>query len=175
MTPMAEPSPAGATPLTDVVVEDDRWAAIDLPGLSETAAAATLGHLGLAPGDWEISVLGCDDTRIAALNADFRNRPGPTNVLSWPSAERGAHAPGAIPAPPRPGADPGLGDIAIAYDSCAREAAAAGKPLEAHATHLLVHATLHLLGYDHVRDPDATLMEGTEVRILGKLGLSDPY
>ncbi|MGR3313373.1 MAG: rRNA maturation RNase YbeY, partial [Roseovarius indicus] len=60
-------------------------------------------------------------------------------------------------------------------DTCAREAEAAGKPMADHVTHLVVHALLHLLGYDHVRDQDATLMEATEVAILGKLGLPDPY
>ncbi|WP_397541349.1 rRNA maturation RNase YbeY [Roseovarius salis] len=161
--------------LTDLMIEDDRWREVDLAGLAERAARVTLIDLGLEPGDWEISVLGCDDLRIRALNADFRGRPQPTNVLSWPSAERGARRAGAVPALPAPGPDPELGDIAIAYDTCAREAAAAGKALSAHATHLMVHATLHLLGYDHVRDPDATLMERTEARILGKLGLPDPY
>jgi len=161
--------------LTEVVIEDDRWQAAGLEYLAERAAAATLEHAGLEPGDWEISVLGCDDARIAALNAAFRDRPGPTNVLSWPSEARGAQTPGARPVPPRPGGDPELGDIAIAFDTCAREARAAGRSLADHATHLLVHATLHLLGYDHVRDPDATLMERTETEILGKLGVADPY
>jgi probable rRNA maturation factor len=68
-----------------------------------------------------------------------------------------------------------LGDIAIAFDTCTREAAAAGRPVADHVTHLLVHAALHLLGYDHIRDQDATLLEATEVAILGKLGVPDPY
>ena len=68
-----------------------------------------------------------------------------------------------------------LGDIAISYDTCAREAAEAGKPFDFHVIHLIVHGTLHLLGYDHERDGDATLMEGLEVEILGKLDIPDPY
>ena len=68
-----------------------------------------------------------------------------------------------------------LGDIAIAYDTCAAEAAAAGKPMRDHVQHLVVHGFLHLLGYDHIDDADATVMEATEVRILARLGLSDPY
>ena len=118
--------------------------------------------------------LGCDDVRIAALNADFRGKAQPTNVLSWPSAERGPEAEGARPAPPDP-ADPELGDIALAFETCAAEAAAADKPLEDHLTHLVVHGILHLLGYDHVRDGDAALMERIEAEILGKLGIRDPY
>ena len=161
--------------LIDVMVEDDRWQALGLGALAEPAARATLTHLGLDPSDWEIALLACDDARIATLNADFRDKPSPTNVLSWPSDERGAASAGTRPRLPEPGFDPELGDIAIAYDTCAREAAEAGKPLADHTTHLIVHATLHLLGYDHIRDTDATLMEATEVEILGKLGLPDPY
>jgi probable rRNA maturation factor len=160
--------------LTDVQIEDDRWQDAGLDALVETAAMSTLAHLGLDPQDWEISVLACDDARIAELNSEFRGKPTPTNVLSWPSAERGAEQPGARPAPPE-GPDTELGDIAIAYETCVAEAAEAGKPLPDHATHLIIHATLHLLGYDHIRDEDATLMESIEVEILGKLGIGNPY
>lgn len=159
----------------EVIIEDDRWKAAGLADLAERAAAAALAHLGLDPEGWEIGLLGCDDARIALLNSEFRNKPAPTNVLSWPSEERAAAVAGAAPALPVPGPDPELGDIAIAYDTCAREAAEAGRPLADHVTHLCVHAVLHLLGYDHIRDPDATLMEATEVAILGKLGVADPY
>jgi len=161
--------------LTDTLIEDDRWQEVDLSALAERAAVATLLDLGLDPDDWEIAVLACDDARIAELNGDFRDKPQPTNVLSWPSAERGVDLPGERPALPEPGPDSELGDIAIAYDTCAQEAAAAGRTLADHATHLIVHATLHLLGYDHLSDQDATLMEACEVQILGKLGIPDPY
>lgn len=159
----------------DILYEDDRWEAADFAALADRAAEMALRHVGLDPDAWEISILACDDARIATLNEDFRDKPTPTNVLSWPSEERAAEEPGAIPDLPEPGLDPELGDIAIAYDTCAREAEAAGKPMADHVTHLVVHALLHLLGYDHVRDQDATLMEATEVAILGKLGLPDPY
>ncbi len=161
--------------LTDTIIEDDRWQALDFAALAEEAAQATLAHLGIAAEDWEIAVLACDDARIAALNADFRDKAGATNVLSWPSEERSAEEPGGLPEPPEPGFDPELGDIAIAYDTCAREAEDAGKPMAEHVTHLVVHGVLHLLGYDHIRDKDATLMEGLETAILGKMGIADPY
>ena len=161
--------------VADVVIEDARWASLGLEALAEIAAAATLGHLGHDPDLFEISVLACDDSRIAALNADFRDRPQPTNVLSWPGVERGALINGQAPDAPDPSQETELGDIAIAYDTCLREAEAADKPFTDHVTHLLVHGILHLLGYDHVRDLDATLMERLEVEILGKLGLPDPY
>jgi len=161
--------------LTDTLIEDPRWGDIDLSALAERAATTTLSHLGLDPSTWNIAVLACDDARIATLNADFRGKPQPTNVLSWPSEDRAADIAGARPDLPGPGPDPELGDIAIAYDTCASEAQAANKSLADHVTHLIIHATLHLLGYDHIRDQDATLMETTEVAILGKLGLPDPY
>jgi probable rRNA maturation factor len=161
----------------DVLVEDDGWADVGLPALAEAATAATLRQLGLDPDAFEISLLGCDDARIADLNRDFRGKPQPTNVLSWPSEERGASAPGLPPGLPQPIADAivELGDIAIAYGTCTREAAAAGRPVTAHVTHLLVHGTLHLLGYDHIIEEDAALMEGLEIEILATLGLPDPY
>ena len=159
----------------DVMIEEARWRSLGLEDLATRAATATLVHLGLDPAAFEISLLACNDARIAALNEDFRGKPQPTNVLSWPSQERGADQDGGVPDLPQRGGDAELGDIAIAYETCAREAEAGGKPLADHASHLIVHAVLHLMGYDHIRDEDATLMEACEVAILGKLGISDPY
>jgi probable rRNA maturation factor len=164
--------------LVETVIEDARWEAFGLAPLAERAARAVLADLGLAPEGFAISLMGCDDARIAVLNADFRGKPQPTNVLSWPSEERGAEYAGETPEPPEPGAedDPeSLGDIAIAWETCAREAEAQSKPMADHVTHLVVHGVLHLLGYDHVEDEDAALMEALEVRILASLGVSDPY
>ena len=158
--------------LTDTIVEHDPWDAAGLSELAEAAARAALIHLGLDPGAHEIAVLGCDDARIAALNAEFRGKPDPTNVLSWPAEDLAPEPAGTRPPPPAPGE---LGDIAIAFETCAKEAGAGGLPLADHVTHLVVHAVLHLLGYDHVRDADATLMERLEADILCKMGLADPY
>lgn len=161
--------------LTEVMIEDERWQGAGLADLAEMAAQATLDHLGMI-GAHEVSILGCDDARIATLNADFRGKPQPTNVLSWPGAERGAERGAEMAgAKPAPVTDEELGDIAIAYETCAAEAEAAGKSLRDHGTHLIVHAMLHLLGYDHIHDLDANLMERTEIEILGKMGLADPY
>jgi probable rRNA maturation factor len=166
------------TELADVVIEDPRWEAAGLVALVERAARAALAHLGLPTEGYELAVLGCDDARIAVLNGDFRDKPAATNVLSWPSEERGAAAEGGAPGPPPP-SDPDepahLGDLALAFDTCAAEADSAGKPLADHVTHLVVHGVLHLLGYDHTRDGDAALMERIETEILGKLGVPDPY
>jgi probable rRNA maturation factor len=164
--------------LVETVIEDARWEAFGLAPLAERAGRAALLGVGLPVEGFAISLMGCDDARIAVLNADFRGKPQPTNVLSWPSAERGAEYAGDAPVLPDPGTadDPEpLGDIAIAWDTCESEAVEQGKPMTDHVTHLIVHASLHLLGYDHVEDEDATLMERLEVGILASLGVSDPY
>lgn len=161
----------------DVILEAPAWEAAGLESLAARASAAALAELGLEPAQYEISLLACDDARIGALNAEFRGKPAPTNVLSWPEEDLSPETAGARPALPAPsGPSEGfLGDIAIAFETCAREAEEQGKPFADHVTHLLVHATLHLLGYDHIRDEDATLMEALEVEILGNLGIADPY
>jgi len=165
-------------PLVDTLIEDTRWQAIGIDELAEDLAQSLMADLGMPVSGFEISLLACSDRRIAVLNEDFRGKPTPTNVLSWPAEERGAERDGARPALPRPGRDgmpTELGDIAIAFETCEREAKAQNKPLRDHVTHLLVHGMLHLLGYDHIRDADAELMEATEIGMLAKLGLDDPY
>lgn len=164
--------------LVETVVEDERWDAFGLDRLAERAARAALGAVGLGAEGFALCVMGCDDARIAALNADHRGKPQATNVLSWPALDRAAVAPGGVPDLPAPGsvADPEeLGDIAIAWETCEREAAEQGKAMADHVTHLIVHGILHLMGYDHVHDADAERMEAVEVRALASLGVADPY
>lgn len=160
----------------DTLIEDPRWDKAQLEQLAQRACAATLQHMGIAKA--EVSLLGCDDARIAVLNADFRDKPSPTNVLSWPAQDLAAEGDGEQPDSPEPDFPDmplELGDIAIAFETCTREAAEQNKPFAQHVTHLLVHGTLHLLGFDHIRPKDAQLMEGLEVEILAKMGISDPY
>jgi probable rRNA maturation factor len=164
-------------PLVDIVFEDERWQAFGLEVLALRAVQAGFAELGLPEAGFTLCLMGCDDARILELNGDFRGKAKATNVLSWPSQERGADL-GMVPVLPEAGApdDPeSLGDIALAYETCAAEASTAGKPMEDHVTHLVVHGLLHLLGYDHIHAEDGDLMEATEVRILARLGLSDPY
>lgn len=162
----------------ETILEDERWQEAGLDSLARAALTSVLAALGLDGEQVSVCVMGCDDARIAGLNAEFRGKPTPTNVLSWPAEDRQAAHPGEVP--PRPVAGPGdeaieLGDIAIAYDTCAREAADAGKPMADHVSHLVVHGLLHLFGYDHVEDADAALMEALEARALAQMGISDPY
>lgn len=164
--------------LVDIVIEEPRWETAGLEDLAERAAGAVLAELGLPGEGFVICVMGCDDDRIAALNADFRGKPKPTNVLSWPSEDRAPEVAGASPDLPEPGDsdDPEeLGDIAIAWGVCEAEAAEQDKPFADHVTHLVAHGVLHLLGYDHETDEDAELMEGIEIRALARLGIANPY
>jgi probable rRNA maturation factor len=164
--------------LVETVIEEARWETVGLETLAESAARAALEGLGLPVAGFSICVMGCDDARIAVLNAEFRGKPTPTNVLSWPAEDLSSEVAGDAPDRPDPGTpdDPaGLGDIAIAYETCLREATEQGKTVHDHVTHLVIHAILHLLGYDHVDDADAALMEAAEVRILASLGVADPY
>lgn len=164
--------------LVECVIEDDRWQDFGLEPLALRAVSATLTALELPLEQYTLCVMGCDDSRIATLNAEFRGKPKPTNVLSWPAEDLAPEAEGEEPFLPGEG-DPEdplpLGDIALAYETCAREAEEAEKPMADHVTHLVIHGLLHCLGYDHIRDGDAERMEALEVQILASLGLPDPY
>lgn len=159
----------------DVIIEDPRWEDAGLEALVVQAVDAFCARVGLEADLCEGSVLACNDARIKVLNADFREKDKATNVLSWPADERAT--PEERPPLPAPSFDGmiELGDIAISYDTCVREAEAADKPMADHVTHLIIHGLLHLLGYDHISDRDAEIMEATEVEILATLGLEDPY
>lgn len=156
--------------MIDLNIEDIRWTAHDLAGLAETGIRAALDITGFDTKLFEVSVLGCDDTRIVALNADFRDKPTPTNVLSWPAFDLTPPATSVASFTPE-----SLGDIAISFDTCTREAATGNKNFNHHVTHLMLHGCLHLLGYDHENDTDAAIMEGLEVKALAKLGIANPY
>jgi probable rRNA maturation factor len=159
-------APSGVT--VDVLSESPLWEAE--PGAEAVVrqaiceAAAFVGPTGPAP---EVAVLLCDDAMIAALNAQWRGREEPTNVLSFPA-----------PPPTDPSVSEApvhLGDIAIACETVVREAGEQGRTVSQHLAHLAVHGFLHLLGYDHQTDGEAEHMERLEREILASLGISDPY
>jgi probable rRNA maturation factor len=156
-------TPQGLT--VDVLTESPQWDA--QPGAEATvrrAIAQAAAVEGSADPAAEVSVLLCDDAVIAALNARWRGRDEPTNVLSFPAP------PAADPAAPAH-----LGDIAIAWETVIREAQEQGRPVSGHLAHLTVHGFLHLLGYDHGTDDEAERMEQLERDILASLGIPDPY
>ena len=129
-------------------------------------AAAALADLALPePLRGEVSVLFTDDAAVRALNRDWRGRDRPTNVLSFP----------AEPVPGLPTAHQPLGDLALAWETCRAEAEARGVDVLDHATHLVLHGLLHLLGYDHRDGAEARVMEGLEARAMAAMGLRAPY
>ncbi len=144
----------------DLRVDDPRWLEVldDPESFVLRALGAVTAEVDLDE-DEAFSVLLADDAALQALNRQWRGKDKPTNVLSFPAPD-GAGT---------------LGDIAIAYETVAREAHEQGKTIADHATHLLVHGLLHLLGYDHEADSDAAEMEGLERDILARLDVSDPY
>lgn len=164
--------PEIATPETiEPVIEDPRWEEAGVPAVAERAARAALVAVGRDPGQHEIGLLLADDARMTGLNGQFRGKEKPTNVLSWPAFER------EVPTTPgEPGEGPlFLGDIALGYETCVREAGEAGIPLADHAAHLVVHGVLHLLGLDHEADEEAEAMEALETKVLASMGIANPY
>ena len=144
----------------------------DWPGLAHRAAdAAAQLAPELGKPRLSASLLFTSDAEVHALNREWRGKDKPTNVLSFPMLERGDLLTLAADGPPEL-----LGDIALAHETCAREAADKGLPLEAHAAHLIVHGLLHLAGHDHEVSPEAAeAMEALEIKALALLGLADPY
>jgi probable rRNA maturation factor len=156
---------------------EDPWPEGDWQALAERAARAAIertphGPLLTTPAAIEISVRLTSDAEVHALNRQYRQKDKSTNVLSFPMVQ-----PDLIDTVSQ-NSDDGevlLGDIVLAHGVCMGEAAERGIPVEAHATHLMVHGVLHLLGYDHMADDEAEAMEEIERQALRDLGIADPY
>ena len=156
---------------------EDPWPDADWTALATRAAQAAVertphGELATTPALVEISVRLASDEEVRGLNGQYRGKDKPTNVLSFPMVQ-----PDLLDAVSL-NSDDGellLGDIVLAHGVCAAEAAERGIGVEDHATHLLVHGTLHLLGYDHGDDAEAARMEAIERDALAALGIADPY
>jgi probable rRNA maturation factor len=153
------------------------WPEHDWDALADRAARAALsrtpqGELLTVDATIEISIRLTDDDEVRTLNAQYRQKDKPTNVLSFPMIQAD------LLDTVTTNSDDGevlLGDIVLAHGVCAREAEERGISIADHATHLIVHGTLHLLGYDHLGDDEAEAMEAIETDALASLGLADPY
>jgi probable rRNA maturation factor len=151
---------------------DAPWPEADWEALA-TRAADTLSGIvpELANPRLSASLIFTSDSEIHELNREWRGRDKPTNVLSFPMLERGDLLALAPHGPPEL-----LGDIALAHQTCAREAAEKSVSLEDHAAHLIIHGLLHLAGHDHELSPaEAEAMEALEIKTLALMGIADPY
>ena len=157
---------AGALDI-DLMIEEGAWPSEDaLRALVDRAVPAALAEAEVeVVDDVELSLVFTDDDAIQSLNAEWRQKDKPTNVLSFP----------AFPMAPGDPLPPMLGDIVLAYETVVREAELEGKPLENHITHLIIPGLLHLLGYDHETDEEAEEMEALERQALARLAIPDPY
>jgi probable rRNA maturation factor len=156
----------------DVSIEPDWSNRSDWQALA-TGAAAALARIAteLANPRLSASILFTSDAEVHALNREWRGKDKPTNVLSFPMLDRAELLALAKDGPPEM-----LGDIALALETCTREAADKGISLEAHTAHLIIHGLLHLAGHDHeTSQQDATAMEALEIKALALMGIADPY
>ena len=156
----------------EIDVEIEGWPSGEWAALAERALSATARvERAIANPRLSTSLLFTSDEEVHALNREWRGKDKPTNVLSFPMLEREELLDLAAEGPPEM-----LGDLALAYGTCEREAAGKGIPLADHAAHLIVHGLLHLAGHDHVEsDAQAEAMEALEIAALAKLGIADPY
>ena len=163
--------------MLDIAIEADAewdsstgWDALVRAAAESAIAESRFPGLATSPRSVELSVRLTSDEQVRALNAQWRGKDKATNVLSFPLAEEEE-----LDDPAADGPELMLGDIVLARGVCLSEAADKQVTVEQHASHLLVHGTLHLLGYDHHDDEEAADMEAREVRALAQLGIPDPY
>lgn len=153
--------------ILEIEVDETAWKQLPDPEtLLRRAAQATETALGKDLSDTVLTISLVTDDAVAELNQHWRNKTGPTNVLSFPAARDMPLPPGE----PRP-----LGDIMLAAGVVKREAEQQSKSLEHHLVHLAVHGILHIMDYDHINESEANEMESLEIDILNVLGIANPY
>lgn len=179
---MPDPVPVSLTHasiLIDTTIDDDRWSPLITQLIDDFSAIA---HAALSQTKWGklfhnkiifVGVLFSDDSHLQALNAEYRQKDVPTNVLSFPAFDVKTLLSGEIPFTdhePIP-----LGDIVLSFDMLHKEVLDKGIPFHHHALHLFIHGFLHLLGYDHMTDDEADVMEALETQLLAHLHIPNPY
>ena len=147
------------------------WEALCIRAVEQAVAISDYAALAAAPGLAEISLRFTDDAEMQALNGQWRGKDRPTNVLSFPQID----ADDLIDSAQGDAGEILLGDIVLGRETCLREAAEKHISLDAHASHLVVHGMLHLLGYDHIDDAEALHMEECERQAMKAMGYEDPY
>ena len=164
----------------NIVYKDDRWKKIPLQKIAQSSLNLIVDKILHKEKQLEISILASNDFELAKLNKQYRGSSTPTNILAWPEHDFKRSTPGALPnyTSTSYGDFDGLdfiGNLAISFDRCSIEAQEENISLEDHITHLLIHGFLHLIGFDHENELDATLMEEIEKRLLFQLGIKNPY
>ncbi|MEM9469567.1 MAG: rRNA maturation RNase YbeY [Pseudomonadota bacterium] len=155
----------------DISLQDPQWEAIpDVYNLVKKSVETTLETAPLPRQaqnkNLEVSIVLANDDLAQVMNRDYRQKDKPTNVLTFASIDDDT---------PQPGDDFHLGDVILAFETIDRESQEQGKFINDHLSHLAIHGTLHLLGYDHIEEDDANTMETLEIRILERFGIQNPY
>ena len=158
----------------DLVIEDARWKTLKLKQIANQAFFETLFLLDLHHKSYACCILACDNRQIKHLNNKFRGKNCPTNVLSFPASLENYETKNTL-TPGEANNFHELGDIAIAFEICKKEATESQLKFEHHVYHLIIHSVLHLLGFDHEEEKNASKMEKIEVQVLAKLGIDNPY
>ena len=165
---------------TYVMIDDKRWVGVPLEEIAKSALKLLVDNSLVKKSNFEVSILAGNDSEIKKLNKNFRGRNTSTNIISWPEYNL---------QPKHPGHSPKqfdkstlaseetifLGNLAISFERCSSEAEKKDISFADHLLHLLLHGYLHLLGFDHQNELDATLMEDIEIRLLSRIGIKNPY
>jgi probable rRNA maturation factor len=165
---------------TNVLFKDKRWTEVPLEEIAKTALNLIVDRFLGKNNNFEVSILASNDSEIRKLNKNFRGKNTNTNIISWPEYNPQSKQPGDFPkqinkSKSDPEGKTFLGNLAISFERCSTEAEEKNINFEDHILHLLLHGYLHLVGFNHQNELDATLMENIEIRLLSGVGIKNPY
>ena len=164
----------------NIIFKDKRWMKIPLEEIAKGALKLIADRFAAKENNFEISILASNDNEIKELNKNFRGTDSITNIISWPEQESQSRQAGHLPIKMDKFKSDSegiifLGNLAISFERCSTEAKEKNTYFEDHILHLLLHGCLHLIGFDHQNESDATLMENIEIRLLSGVGIKNPY